>query len=111
MADAAEAVPGYDSLPLATLEHRIRSLTEDEVVSVIEYERAHADRTPVLEALRSRLNELRHGAEPSGGDQTETTDLPSRRRHDSPVDPSTAAEPSRPQRNAQPDQTPRPDRP
>jgi len=60
-------LPDYDHLPLAGLQHRVRSLDQDGVSRLLEYERAHGDRLPVVEVLQARLDGLREGAEPSGG--------------------------------------------
>jgi hypothetical protein len=35
---------------------------------LLEYERAHGDRLPVVTVLENRLTALREGAQPSGGD-------------------------------------------
>lgn len=59
----------YDQLPLGDLRHRIRSLSEDELRRVRDHERDHGDRTPVLQLIEARLDELGRGAEPAPGDQ------------------------------------------
>lgn len=61
-------IPHYDQLPLAGLTHRIRTLDADGVEALLRHERAHGDRTPVVEMLSHRLEALHAGAEPSGGD-------------------------------------------
>src|SRR4051812_27730908 len=62
-------IPDYDHLPLGSLTHRIRSLDVGEVVALLNHERAHADRVPVVQVLERRVEALRSGvAEPSGGD-------------------------------------------
>ncbi|KAA0095437.1 hypothetical protein CIW49_23610 [Mycolicibacterium sp. P1-18] len=58
----------YDQLTLGDLQHRIRSLSEDSLRTVLNHECGHAARVPVLEILEARLRELEAGAEPSGGD-------------------------------------------
>jgi hypothetical protein len=60
-------LPDYDHLPLGSLQHRIRTLTRDELADVLAYEEAHGRRLPVLETLRARQRELEQGAQPSGG--------------------------------------------
>jgi hypothetical protein len=60
-------MPDFDHLPLATLQHRIRSLDLDGLQQVAEYERLHGNRAPVLTVVDARLNELRNGAQPSPG--------------------------------------------
>lgn len=59
----------YDQLPLGDLKHRIRSLSEEELRRVRDHEREHGDRTPVLQVIEARLDELGRGAEPAPGDQ------------------------------------------
>ncbi|MBV2364455.1 hypothetical protein ACFPZ0_18150 [Streptomonospora nanhaiensis] len=69
----------YDGLPVATLRHRVRSLTTEQMRDLIAYESSHGNRFQVLEILKSRLAELEAGARPSGGDQEfqpETPDAP-----------------------------------
>jgi hypothetical protein len=60
-------LPDYDHLPLGSLAHRIRTLDADALGTLLEYERAHGNRLPVTELMGTRLDELRSGAEPSGG--------------------------------------------
>lgn len=61
-------LPDYDQLNLGNLRHRIRSLDEDSLRTVLNHECGHAARVPVLEILEARLHELEAGAEPSPGD-------------------------------------------
>ncbi|WP_258726963.1 hypothetical protein [Cellulomonas sp. NS3] len=61
-------IPDYDHLPVTGLGHRIRSLSAEQVGTLLTYEQAHGDRLPVLQVLQARLGELEDGAEPSGGD-------------------------------------------
>jgi len=61
-------IPDYDHLPEGSLTHRIRTLDADGLQALIEYERAHAHRVQVVQAMEHRLGELRDGADPSGGD-------------------------------------------
>jgi hypothetical protein len=63
-------IPDYDHLPIGDLGHRIRSLTADQLGTLLGYERAHGDRLPVVQVLQTRLDEVRGGAELSGGDPT-----------------------------------------
>jgi hypothetical protein len=60
-------LPDYDHLPLDTLRHRVRQLDADGAQRLLDYERSHANRLPVVEVLENWLQELREGAEPSGG--------------------------------------------
>ncbi|MER8156396.1 hypothetical protein [Streptomyces sp. NPDC094472] len=94
----------YDHLPLGSLRHRIRALTEERLRKLLEYERSHADRRPVVEVVTARLRQLERGATPSPGEPG-AEPLPERRdppRGGSPVTPQTAAEPSPPPRHGHP---------
>jgi hypothetical protein len=61
-------VPDYDHLPLATLRDRIRSLTEEQLAVLVAHEEEHGARLPVLEAFRTRREQLAAGSPRSGGD-------------------------------------------
>jgi hypothetical protein len=61
-------VPDYDHLTVGDLAHRIRSLDEDALETLLAYEHAHADRLPVVQALSARLEQVRSGASISDGD-------------------------------------------
>jgi hypothetical protein len=61
-------LPDYDHLPVGSLNSRIRSLDAAQLAVVLRYEREHADRIQVVEAMTHRLEQLNAGAEPSGGD-------------------------------------------
>ncbi|GAB3212767.1 hypothetical protein ACQEU5_23260 [Marinactinospora thermotolerans] len=69
-------IPDYEHLPLGTLQHRVRSLTQEQMRDLIAYEEAHGARTPVLEMLRQRLSSLEEGAVPSQGDQQNLPEAP-----------------------------------
>jgi hypothetical protein len=58
----------YDHLQLGDLVHRIRSLDASQLETLLGHEREHADRLPVVQALQARLDQVRSGAELSGGD-------------------------------------------
>ncbi|RJK97706.1 hypothetical protein [Vallicoccus soli] len=74
MTDRADLpLPDYDHLPLATLQHRIRSLEAEDLDRVLAYERAHGDRAPVVTVVEERLRQLAAGAQPSGGDPAAAT--------------------------------------
>jgi hypothetical protein len=60
-------LPDYDHLTLPQLTSRVRTLEADGVEALVEHERAHGDRLPVLQVLQERLTQLREGAAPSGG--------------------------------------------
>jgi hypothetical protein len=77
MSDAAPSrdelpIPDYDHLPVTGLAHRIRSLESQEIETLLAYERAHADRLAVVQALEVRHRELADGAVPSGGDAADS---------------------------------------
>ena len=61
-------LPDYDHLPVQGLASRIRTLDAAGVETLLEYERAHADRLQVVTIMENRLVALREGAQPSGGD-------------------------------------------
>jgi hypothetical protein len=66
-------LPDYDHLPLGSLTSRMRTLDLAGVETLLGYERAHANRAPVVVALQNRLASLREGAQPSGGDPAAVT--------------------------------------
>ncbi|WP_047871137.1 hypothetical protein [Nocardiopsis sp. RV163] len=84
-------IEGYESLPLGTLQHRVRSLDADRMRQLIHYESEHANRINVLEILEHRLMELEQGAEPSGGSQDFQPERPGPPAGGSPVSEDTAA--------------------
>lgn len=61
-------LPDYDHLPVEGLTSRIRTLDAQDLQTVLEYERAHANRLQVVTVMENRLSSLRDGAQPSGGD-------------------------------------------
>lgn len=61
-------IPDYDHLPIGGLTSRIRSLDEAGVQTLLDYEKAHGNRAPAMTVLQNRLNSLKQGAQPSGGD-------------------------------------------
>ncbi|MQA88086.1 MAG: hypothetical protein GEV03_26580 [Streptosporangiales bacterium] len=87
-------LPDYDHLPVATLRHRIRSLSADQVHQLMNYEKAHAARFPVLEALQHRIDQLAAGAEPSEGSQRTRPEQPPDPAGGPPVSEQTAAPPA-----------------
>lgn len=62
-------LPDYDHMTLGSLRGRLRSLSIDDLVAVRAYEKAHADRLPVVTMLDNRLARLATDAtaEPSPG--------------------------------------------
>lgn len=76
-------IPDFDHLPENGLANRIRTLDAGGLQTLLDYERAHANRLPVVQLMESRLTALRDGeAEPTGGDpagaQPETPSTPGR---------------------------------
>jgi hypothetical protein len=61
-------LPDYDHLPQGALESRVRTLDAAGVEALLAYEQAHGDRLPVVQVLQRRLEALRSGATPTGGD-------------------------------------------
>jgi hypothetical protein len=61
-------LPDYDHLPLEGLTSRIRTLDAQGLATLLEYERTHGNRAPVVTVMENRLSALRDGAQPSGGD-------------------------------------------
>lgn len=59
-------LPDYDRLPAPEVARHIRALTVLELGTVLDYERAHANRPAVTRVMDARLAELRSGAEGSG---------------------------------------------
>ncbi|AKS32808.1 hypothetical protein [Mycolicibacterium goodii] len=68
-------LPSYDEMSLGDIQHKVRSLTMDEVEAVLTYEAGHAARVPVLEIVEARMRELEGGAEPSPGDPRRSPDI------------------------------------
>ena len=58
----------YDHLPVGSLTSRIRTLDAEDLTTLLDYERAHANRFQVVTVMESRLSGLKNGAQPSGGD-------------------------------------------
>jgi hypothetical protein len=103
-------LPDYDQTRLGDLRHRIRSLDEDGLRTLIDHERAHGARVPVLQLLEARLDELRDGAEPAPGDPRQAPPVDGTP-GGSPVDDSTAVTGGTPLRHGVAGQTPARGRP
>lgn len=54
-------IPDYDHLPEGSLTHRIHSLDSGGLGQLIDYERAHGARAPVLQVLEARRDALEPG--------------------------------------------------
>ena len=66
-------LPDYDHMTLGSLRGRLRSLSVDQLVQIRAYEKAHADRLPVVTMLDNRIAKLATDASatPSGPVSTE----------------------------------------
>jgi hypothetical protein len=95
----------YDQLTLGDLQHRIRSLDEESLRTVLVHECGHAARVPVLEILEARLRQLEAGAEPSRGDPSRAPRVKGTP-GGSPASQATAAEANTPLRHGVAQQTP-----
>jgi hypothetical protein len=58
---AAQALPNYDALTVASLRARLRNLSADQVRQLAEYERAHAARPEVITMFERRIAKLESG--------------------------------------------------
>jgi hypothetical protein len=96
----------YDQMSVGDLQHRIRSLSGDELERVLAHERERANRAQVVQLLIARLAELADGGQPAGGDQrnapgaTSTTGTP-------PVSPEHSPDNNTPLRHGVAGQSPR----
>ena len=53
-----DALPGYESMTIAQLRGKLRSLTVEEVAELLAFEEAHADRPPFVTMLSNRIATL-----------------------------------------------------
>lgn len=104
-------LPDYDHLPQSSLMHRIRALSEDQLDSLLRYEKEHADRVAVVEMIDARRAALRDGATPSEGDQSVQPENPGPPSGGSRVNADSAAPPSSPPRHGVYQESPRRQRP
>lgn len=88
-------LPDYDHLPVGVLGSKITGLDEQGLQRLLDYERAHGDRLPVVQVLENRIEALRQGAEPSGAVPTTAPEV-SAASGGSPVSPETAGPPVNP---------------
>ncbi len=109
MTDRSELpIPDYDHLPETGLANRIRTLDADEIDVLLDYERAHANRLPVVMVMEQRRDAVRSGdAEPTSGDpagsQPEKPSTPDR---GSPVEDQSQQQYNQPLRHGVASQTP-----
>jgi hypothetical protein len=95
-------LPDYDHLPLGSVESRISPLDADGVSMLLAYEQAHGNRLPVVNVLQRRLEALRAGATPSGGDPLADTPEIQHAQTGSPVSPQTEGPPINPPSHGDP---------
>jgi len=96
-------LPDYDHLTVGDLASRVRSLSADELRRLIDYERAHGDRLPVVTVLDQRMDQLRSGATPSDGHPlAETPEVQHAPPSGSKADPSTQGPPVNPPSHGDP---------
>lgn len=98
----------YDHLPASSLQHRIRSLSSDQVQQLIDYENEHAQRVPVLETLRQRLRQLAEGEVPSEGSHDVRPEQPPAPEGEAPVSENSMGPPSNPPPHGVPHQPGKP---
>jgi len=82
-------LPDYDHLPVASLHDRIRSLTAEELQTVLDYEQSHASRVAVLQILKARHDQLGKGQQPTSGGSGIRPEQPPPAAGGSPVQPAT----------------------
>ncbi|BCW85966.1 hypothetical protein NicSoilE8_36390 [Arthrobacter sp. NicSoilE8] len=82
-------------IPNGTLTSRISGLDQEGIQLLLDYERAHGNRLPVIQILESRLNALKGGTEPSGTTAPTTPEV-SQSSTGSPVSPATSGPPVNP---------------
>jgi hypothetical protein len=61
-------IPDYDHLQTGALVSRIRTLDATGLQTLLTYEKAHANRIQVVQAMQHRLTSVKAGEQPSGGD-------------------------------------------
>ncbi|MGN6679857.1 MAG: hypothetical protein ACTHKL_19010 [Streptosporangiaceae bacterium] len=102
-------LPDYDHLSIRSLGHRIRSLTADELIELLRYEKAHADRPAVVQFLEVRLRELAAGENPTGRSSSDRhLEWPETTSGDSAAGPATTAPSANPPPHGTPAQPARP---
>ena len=94
-------LPEFDHIPLGTLPQRIAPLDADGVRALLDYEKAHGNRLPVIQVLEHRIDALQNGAEPSGTIPASMPEV-STGADVSPAGPSTDAPPINPPSHGDP---------
>ncbi|EHR60955.1 hypothetical protein [Saccharomonospora cyanea] len=101
-------LPDYDHLPVPALRDRIRSLTTEQLERLLAYEQEHADRMPVVTAMRARLDQLAQGATPTEGRHDVRPEQHGDTRHGSVVGDDTSGPPVNPPPHGEPSQPAKP---
>lgn len=81
-------LPDYDHIPLGTLPSRISALEADDVTRLLDFEREHGNRLPVIVVLEHRIEQLRSGTQPSGSVDQSMPEV-TQSQHGSPISPET----------------------
>jgi hypothetical protein len=63
------SIPNFDHLTLAQVRGRLRRLSVDELVLLRNYERAHADRLPIVTMLDNRISKVADDSTPGGSSE------------------------------------------
>jgi hypothetical protein len=96
-------IPDFDHVPLGTLPSRISALDESGVQQLLEFEREHGDRLPVVQVLEHRLAAVESGAGLTGGDpQASTPASAQSAQGGSKVGPETSGPPANPPSHGDP---------
>jgi hypothetical protein len=92
-------LPDYDHMTLGSLRGRMRSLDLPQLIAIRDYEKAHADRLPIVTMLDNRIAKLAtdptaplSGGSPTAPDAAQPTPSPG----GSPVSPATSGPPMNP---------------
>ena len=101
-------IPDFDELSTGTLQHRIRSLSGEDLETLLRHERGHAGRPAVIQLLSARIGQLDEGAQPSPGGNGSPFDRPQRSQKRSRISPKTSAQPISPPPHGTPDQPGKP---
>jgi hypothetical protein len=64
-------IPNFDHLSLAQVRGRLRQLSVEELVLLRNYERAHADRLPIVTMLDNRISKVANDSTPGGSSAVE----------------------------------------
>ncbi|MTE21761.1 hypothetical protein F0L17_22120 [Streptomyces sp. TRM43335] len=99
--------PDYDHLSAGELEHRIRSLSQEDLDRLLRHEREHGNRAHMVTLLTARLHQLQEGSPRSPG-SAEPPAGPPGESGGSRVTPATSPQPYHPPPHGTPDQAAKP---